>query len=188
MKPRMIALTGCIGSGKSTVAKILSQEYSFDVVDCDALAKEVAQDADVLSEVAALLGEECVVDGQLKRKKVREIVFADAEMHRKYSALFFDRVKSLLQQRTKGLQTVFVEIPVLSAFEWDWSEVWLVESSTDKCVGRVVSRDGVSEDNVNDILVRQSVCEAYTLKIENNGSMSDLCALVRKALENANLI
>ena len=188
MKPRMIALTGCIGSGKSTVAKILSQEYSFDVVDCDVLAREVAEDSDVLAEISALLGKNCIVDGKLDRKKVRETVFADAELHKRYSALFFEKVKKLLQQRVEGLQTVFVEIPVISAFEWDWYEVWLVDSARDKCVSRVVSRDSVSEENVGNILSRQPACKTFTRIISNDGTVDDLRAQLTLALRQAHII
>ena len=187
MRHRHIALTGFIGSGKSTVANILSQEYSFHVVECDALARDVANDPMVLSQIAALLGADCVTDGKLNRKKVREIVFADPELYKQYSTLFFDRVRELLEKRTEGLETVFVEIPVLSAFSWDWNEVWHVESSTDNCVNRVVVRDGVSTRDVHNILARQTT-DKFTRIIPNNGSIDDLRLEVKKALQDAKLV
>lgn len=188
MKPRMIALTGCIGSGKSTIAKILSHEYNFDVVDCDALARELAENSEVLSEISAMLGEECVSDGHLNRKKVREIVFGDTELYKKYNAIFFERIKALLQQRTAGLQTVFVEIPVLSAFSWNFDEIWLIDSEKDSCIVRASRRDGVSEENIDSILSRQEICQTYTRRICNYGSLSDLRAELDKALYSSGLI
>lgn len=188
MKPKTIAITGCIGSGKSTVAKILVEEYSFDVIDCDQLAREVANDSAVLAQISLLLGTECVTDGKLNRRKVREIVFSDAELHKKYSAVFFERVKSLLMQRVKGLAIAFVEIPVLDAFLWDWQEIWFVESPRESCVKRVVLRDGVSEGNVFDILARQQSFENFTRKIVNDGTLDDLRAQVNVALLDAKLL
>ena len=59
MKRNAIALTGGIGSGKSAVGDYLRQK-GFVVIDCDKIARQVANDSQVQQKVIALLGEQFV--------------------------------------------------------------------------------------------------------------------------------
>lgn len=176
MKRKVIALTGKIGSGKSAVSAIL-RDLGCKTIDCDELAKQVAMSPKVVAQVEQLLGSEFVANGQLNRKAIREIVFGNKQLLNKYQAIFFDGVKELLASVIDNLQndckTVFVEIPVLDAFDYDWDEVWRVESSEQNCVARVTARDGVSADNVLTTLNSQKAY-ACTRVIENNGSLEQL--------------
>ncbi len=183
MKPNVIALTGKIGSGKSTVARILS-DRGFKVVDCDVLSRRVAEEEEVLQQVRALLGADSVVDGKLNRKFVRAKIFADKQLHSSYSAIFWDRIKKKLCNEVRcGEDVVFVEIPVIDAFDFDWDEIWLVECSVENTVNRVAARDAVSEENVLAVLSRQSSGSHCTRKIVNDGSFDDLESNVDLALQ-----
>lgn len=188
MKHKVVAVTGGIGSGKSSVAYIL-QEMGFSVIFCDKLAAEAANDADLLNKVRLLLGEWCVTDGKLNRKAVREKVFNSDELYDEYSRLFWRHTELRLLEEVDLAETeaVFVEIPVLSAFDFEWYEIWLVESDREVCVQRAVSRDGVSVKNILSIMARQPVCQKYTRKIPNYGSLNDLKTQVAEALRAAEI-
>lgn len=67
--PQRWGLTGNIGSGKSSVARLLESKGAA-VIDADALARAATQDPQVLASIAEKLGEQLVVDGQLDRKSV----------------------------------------------------------------------------------------------------------------------
>lgn len=188
MKRRLIALTGRIGSGKSAVAAILRQ-LGYDTVDCDDLAKQVATQREIVDRVERLIGVESVENGQLNRKYIRETVFKDANLLKTYQQIFFDGVRALLVEKLATLQdaqAVFVEIPVLDAFEMDWDEVWRVEASQRLSVARVVARDGVSAESVTDTLARQSAYDC-TRVIVNDGSLDELTAAVKNALASSGL-
>ncbi|MCH5153127.1 MAG: dephospho-CoA kinase [Clostridiales bacterium] len=175
MKRKVIALTGKIGSGKSAVSRIL-RNLGYETVDCDELAKQVAKKPEVVKRVEQLLGSECVVDGELNRKAIRETVFSDANLLKQYEQIFFDGVKALLTEKLatlKDAKAVFVEIPVLDAFFFNWDEIWRVESSEQACISRVVKRDNVSAENACATLNSQKVYSC-TYVIENNGSMEQL--------------
>ena len=189
MKRKVVALTGKIGSGKSAVAQILRQ-MGYETVDCDELAKQVAEDTEVLASIEQLLGSRSVDNGKLNRKYVRETVFNDETLLKTYQQIFFERVQTLLTEalaRLGGNKTVFVEIPVLDAFVFDFDEVWRVESSEQNCVCRVVARDEVSADNVTATLNRQKTYDCVWV-IENNGDLDMLAQSVRTALANRQLI
>ena len=188
MKRKVIALTGGIGSGKSEVARIL-REMGYSTVDCDVLAKQVADDPNVIAGVEQLLGSEFVQDGKLNRKAIRDKVFADGNLLLMYQALFFDGVKRLLQEYLliTDSETVFVEIPILDAFEFNWDEAWCVESDETTRISRVTVRDGISEESVKRTLERQKQYSNCTRVIYNNGTLDELKATVMKILVESNL-
>lgn len=187
MKPKVIALTGPIGSGKSQVARIL-RELGHKTVDCDIIARQIADDPEVVGQVAELLGEQYVSDGKLNRKLIRERVFADGELLSKYQSLFFGKVRDRLHGIVAQTESaLFVEIPVFDAFDFCWDGVWLVQCDRDKSVERVTRRDGVAADNVSAILDKQRQ-PAPTYVILNNGTLSELEQAVTAALGAMGLV
>lgn len=184
MKRKVVAITGGIGSGKSEVTSIL-RKLGYETVSCDELGKTVAAFPEVIKKVGILLGSDYVKDGQLNRKAIRQKVFADSELLAKYNAIFFGEIKRLLTERLQNVKaTVFVEIPVFDAFAFDFDAVWLVEANVENRIERAVNRDGALRKNLEDIVNSQKICETYTCKIPNNGSLQDLETEVKKALHN----
>lgn len=188
MKRKVIAVTGGIGSGKSQVARVL-RTLGYKTVDCDVIAKQIADDPELIGKVERLLGTECVTNGKLNRKVIREKVFADEILLGQYQALFFDGVKQrLIDILQMTAETVFVEIPILDAFELHWDEVWRVESDEATRIERVQARDNVSAESVSNTIARQKHYANCTRVIANNGSLDDLTDAVKKALAESKLI
>ena len=159
MKRKVIAITGGIGSGKSTVAQILQQQ-GYKVVFCDVLARQAGESRQVVDSVKKLLGESYVKNGKLDRKAIRQRVFAD----------------------------VFVEIPVFDAFDFPWDSVWLVKSNRETQIARVVARDGSSRQNVGEIIAKQSFVNVRpNIVIQNDGTAEDLKSQVAQALQKEGL-
>jgi len=74
----IIGLTGGIGSGKSTVAKIFAQ-LGIPVLDADATAKAIMnEDHSVKTKLIELFGEDAYKENQLNRPYIAQIVFEDA--------------------------------------------------------------------------------------------------------------
>ena len=72
-----IGLTGGIGSGKSTVAKIF-QVLGIPIFDADSVAKSIMnEDAHLKKQLIAVFGEQTYSDGILNRPYLASIVFAD---------------------------------------------------------------------------------------------------------------
>lgn len=187
MKRNAIALTGGIGSGKSAIGNYLRQK-GFAVVDCDQLSREVATHPQVKQKVLDLLGDDFVVNGELDRAKIRSVVFQNEQLHKQYSQVFFDRIKDVLLERVNQSQnTVFVEIPLLDAFDFPWQQIWLVERDVESRISSVIERDNVSRQNVLDILSKQKTFTNYTIKIDNNGTLDDLHTQIDNLLQANNL-
>lgn len=184
MTHKVIAITGTIGSGKSTVAKYLKNK-GYTVIDCDQLGKQVAQNRDVLDQIQSLLGAQCInPDGTLNRAVTRQTLFqSSTQTKQAYNQIFFDRIASLVRQSVDNSQKeiVFVEIPVLDAFEYPWYSVWRVESTTDYQLSRVCVRDNVSRQSVLLVLNSQKKYNADTV-INNNGTLAQLYAQIDSLL------
>ena len=188
MKRKVVALTGTIGSGKSEIAGIL-RTWGYKTVDCDLLAKQYADSSEVVSQVEQLLGSECVSDGKLNRRAIRQKVFNDENLLKQYERIFFDGVRQLLTDTLQAMdyEVVFVEIPVLDAFPFEFAEIWRVEADREVQVSRVISRDNVTVENAQSILARQRNYDNVTRVIVNNGSLDELSKKVKQALLDSKL-
>ena len=188
MKRKVVAVTGGIGSGKSQVCAIL-REMGFTTIDCDDLARQLANDKAVIAAVERLLGSDCILDGAINRAKVREIVFKDADLLKKYDEIFFERVRQRLIELIERIDgSVFVEIAVIDAFEFPFDEIWLIESEPNVQIERVKARDGVTEQNVRNIMSKQRFNAAFTRILPNNGSIDELKNQVVSALKDAQIV
>ena len=183
MKRKVVALTGTIGSGKSEVARIL-RTWGYETVDCDHLARQCADSPEVVFQVERLLGSDCIANGKLNRPAIRDKVFKDERLLRQYNQIFFDGVRQLLTDTLQSIdeQVVFVEIPVLDAFQFDFAEIWRIEADKSTQINRVTARDSVTAENVFNILNRQKKYENVTRVIVNNGTLEELEAAVKNAL------
>lgn len=184
MKRKVVAITGKIGSGKSCVGNCLRQK-GFAVMDCDDIARQVADSPAVIQDVENLLGNAAVVDGKLNRSYIRNVIFCDDILLKKYNAIF-DKVLSdeIVSKINSVKQTViFVEIPLIDRVNYPWSSVWVVCSDDQARYSRVAARDNVSENNAKSVSQSQQDyhCENCVI-IDNCGSLHDLEVKVETAL------
>nr|VUD33648.1 dephospho-CoA kinase [Raoultella sp. NCTC 9187] len=93
-----VALTGGIGSGKSTVADAFSY-LGVNVIDADVIARQVVEPGTpALLAIAARFGQQMINDdGTLNRRSLRERIFAHAEDKTWLNAL----LHPLIQQETR---------------------------------------------------------------------------------------
>ncbi|MFV0319053.1 MAG: dephospho-CoA kinase [Microbacterium sp.] len=116
----LIALTGGIASGKSTIARRLS-EHGATVIDADALVREVQQPGSpVLAELAAAFGRDILrADGSLDRAALGARAFGDPEQLARLNAIVHPAVRALSAQRLAEARTadpagvVVYDVPLL---------------------------------------------------------------------------
>lgn len=113
---RIIALTGGIGAGKSLVAQYFS-ELGARVVDADQLSRvAIERGSDGFDEVLLRFGESILRDGDIDRKALAEIIFADASARADLEAIVHPRVRELFSDVLADLapdETLIYEIPLL---------------------------------------------------------------------------
>jgi dephospho-CoA kinase len=182
---RLIGLTGGIGSGKSTVARMLAARGA-TVVDADLLAREVVEPGTPgLAEIAAEFGPGVLLpDGRLDRAALGAVVFADAARRETLNSITHPRVGALMQERVatalgSEAPLVVVDVPLLfegsrqSTFEGVML-VWVPEPMQ---LQRLVERDGMSEGEARRRIAAQMPIdrkrELATWVIDNSGTVAE---------------
>ena len=100
---RLVGLTGNIGSGKSTVARLFAAR-GVPVIDADGLLREVqAPGQPAHAEIAAAWPEAVAPDGGIDRKRLGAIVFADPAARKRLEAITHPRIQELSRARAAAL-------------------------------------------------------------------------------------
>ncbi len=149
----IIGITGGIGSGKSVVSRILRLN-GFPVYDCDLEAKRLMTCNDGLRQsLLEILGEGVYLpDGSLDRRFVSERIFADAQLLKRVNGAVHAKVKEdfLDYADREKSEMVFCESAILSTSGFDTfcDGIWLVTAPDDVRCRRVMSRNGMREEEV----------------------------------------
>jgi dephospho-CoA kinase len=142
---KIIALTGGIGAGKSTVAQFFS-ELGANVVDADHLARiAIERGSEGFDEVIARFGESILSNGDINRKALAEIVFSDPDSKRDLEAIVHPRVQKLFAQAiidNEPAGNLIYEIPLLvetdAANKFDF--IVTVEADEELRIERLLAR------------------------------------------------
>ena len=150
----VIGLTGGIGSGKSTVCDMLRAKGGA-VVYADLVGHEVYRPGTaVWDEVVAAFGREVLAaDGEIDRRKLGGIVFADPQARRRLNAITHPPMRRLMAERLDELRRQGVRVAVLEAallIEAGWTdltdEVWLTLAPPAVAAQRLMERSGLSRE------------------------------------------
>lgn len=184
-----VALTGGIGSGKSTVAGFLAERGAF-IVDADAIAREIVEPGQpALEEIVKSFGARVLrPDGRLDRGALAQIVFADPQALARLNAITHPRIATLSAQRLDAVPAdavVVYDMPLLAeqgpAALQGWDAIVVVDAPEDLRVSRLVAR-GLSADDAQARVRAQASREARlaiaTHVLDNSGSESGLRAQV----------
>ncbi len=187
-----VGLTGGIGSGKSTVARVWT-ECGALVIDADASAREaVAPGTPALAQIAALWPEVITVSGELDRPGLGRIVFADDEARHHLEAIVHPAVRAIALERERMAapdQVIVHMVPLLFEVGYDQrcDMTVLVVAPVDERIARVCERDRLAPDEVRARMARQIDPDAARARadivIENAGDLARLERQARKVYE-----
>ena len=186
-----IALTGGIASGKSTVAEAF-QKRGVPIFDADIVARDLVKPGQpALAEIASAFGGAMLtVSGELDRRRMRELVFADAGARRQLERILHPKVRDVLLTAAGAgseLDYRILVIPLLVELHdaYIWVDRTLVIDVPFKTqVGRVMRRDGISRDAALRIIAVQASREQRLALaddvIDNSGPEAGLAATVER--------
>ncbi|MGG4350287.1 dephospho-CoA kinase [Bacillus licheniformis] len=191
----VIGLTGGIASGKSTVAQMF-QQCGITVVDADVIAKEaVEQGMPAYQKIAETFGEGVLLEtGDIDRRKLGEIVFANEEKRLQLNAIVHPEVRKLMiKQRDEAIRAgerfVVLDIPLLyeSGLEHLTDKVIVVWVPMELQLERLMKRNRLNKDEaLNRIHAQQSLDEKKKRAdavIDNSGSLKDTEAQLHQLLD-----
>lgn len=186
---RRIGLTGGIGSGKSTVARMFA-ELGAHVIDADAVAREVVEPR--TPGLAALVEEfgNGILDGdRLDRTALAQIVFEDEGARTRLNAIIHPLIGARTAELIAALppDAVFLhDVPLLVELHLEnaYDLVVVVDAPDDVRVSRLVER-GLSEDDARARIATQATREqrlaVADVVIDNSGDLDQLREQVRSA-------
>lgn len=161
-----IGLTGGIGSGKSTVASMLSNMGAV-VMDADAISRQLtAPGGKALEAIAQTFGSHMIgADGAMDRQAMRALVFANPGARQQLEAIIHPLVTQTIRQQAQaavdaGARAVVLDIPLLveGADRWrkEVDKILVVDCTEDTQIERVMQRSGLQREEVQRIIAQQA--------------------------------
>ncbi|SES07813.1 dephospho-CoA kinase [Gracilibacillus ureilyticus] len=150
----IIGLTGNIASGKSTVSRILAEDYYLPVIDADVVSRKVVEPGEAaLARISEVFGSEVLQeDGTLDRKKLGQIVFSDAGKRKQLDAIVHPAVREQMQLEkerliAEGYEVIVMDIPLLFENNLTYlvDKTIVVYTKESIQLKRLMDRNGLSE-------------------------------------------
>lgn len=157
----LVGLTGGIAAGKSTVAECWRNLGAIEI-DADLLAREaVAPGTKGLAQVVAEFGGEVLSNGELDRKTLARIIFADAAKRARLEAILHPIIKQLASEKVTALPDDAIAVytvPLLIEANVDlpFNKIVTVEAPREAQLERLLKNRGMSPDEANQRLAAQA--------------------------------
>ena len=187
----IVALTGGIGSGKSTVGQIF-EDLGAIVADSDQLARDVVErGTNGFDQIIAAFGDEVLKNGDLNRAALGELVFKDPAKRKQLEQITHPLIRkafSKIVESSKGDSIVVNQIPLLveSNHDYKFDHVITISASEDVRIERLLKR-GMNLNQIKQRLQAQSTDaqreEISDSIIRNDKSQAELLPEVEKVWE-----
>ncbi|MDK4249126.1 dephospho-CoA kinase [Corynebacterium pseudodiphtheriticum] len=192
---KIIGLTGGIGSGKSTVARIL-QEHGFPIVDADLIAREIVEPGQPsLAELAKEFGEDILnADGSLDRGLLASRAFTNKGTTQRLNNITHPRINQRTQElfdeaRENGAEAVIYDMPLLidKGLHKDMDATIVVHAAEHVRLERLTTKRGLDVDDVRRRINAQIDDETRKhyadILLDNNGTEEDLTQQIAQAVD-----
>mgnify|MGYP000881741337 CR=1 FL=1 len=191
----VVGLTGGIGSGKSTVSRIL-QKKGYPLIDLDKISHEVIEYPEVIEKLVKAFGEDILDEnGKISRRKLGAVVFGNGnkEKLREINSIMHPVILAEMRRQVRLLEKinkiVFVEIQLLFEVKWEkeFDVILLVYADRETQIKRVMERDGRTFEEVEKIINSQINLEEKKKKsdyvIDNTKKIEEVELEIEKILE-----
>jgi len=180
----IVALTGTIGTGKTTVSDLFG-ELGIEIIDADIIARELTTtNKNIITAIIAYFGQEILNNMlQIDRKKLQQIIFNDKEKKLWLEQLIHPKVQQIIKQKILSIKSPYaiIVLPIVrnkSIDLYSISSIVTISCDRETQLNRVMQRDHINKDIVHKIIISQKQenkpCALDQYKIENNGSIESL--------------
>ena len=144
----ILGITGGTGSGKTTLLST-AQSLGFQVLDCDKIYHELLETDPALLAAIETRFPGTVVSGQLQRKKLGAVVFADPQALADLNAITHNAVRQAVEARLIAGNNIAIDA------------IALFESGLDRLCDVTVAVTAPEEQRVQRLMAREGITEAY---------------------------
>ena len=193
MKKKVIALTGGIAVGKSTVSDYL-KSLGYEVIDADLISREIAAEGtEGLAQIIAVFGEKYMrADGSLDRKALGAHVFADPAELKRLEEITIPLIEQEIDKKVAESmgETVFVDGATIieNGLQGKFAEIWVVGTDEKTQLERLRARDNLSEDEAfkrvqsqMPLAEKRKYAQVY---LDNSGTIKEIYSQVDQALKD----
>ena len=189
---RKIGLTGGMGSGKSSVAKLLIQMLGGKHIDADQVCRKILEpNGEGWQAFIEAFGNEYQLDDKrINRPKLRNAIFSDDLFRKEVNGIIHPIVKKNIINEMESLlefsrnSMIIVEVPLLYEVKWEdiFDTVIVVYADSEVCLNRLMDRDGLDRTQAKEAMECQMKLSEKALKadhvIDNSGNILDTQAQV----------
>lgn len=160
-----IGLTGGIGSGKSTVAELLSS-FGARIIDADAISRDLTLvGGKAIALISQTFGPSYIdADGAMDRAKMRSLVYSDAVARSTLEAILHPMIRSSIQLQTNNAmldncKLIVYDVPLLvESPHWreQVDQLLIVDTTPEIQISRVMNRSGMTALQVEKIIASQA--------------------------------
>jgi dephospho-CoA kinase len=211
---KVLGVCGGIGSGKSAACNLLVTKLNcLTHIDTDSIAHSVYEpDSKALHDIVAEFGTDVVLDsGEIDRKKLGSIVFADDNAMKRLERIVWPHVKTKIQERIAVVKSAWnsedSKIPIIVVeaavlLDADWNEfldgVWFISASQKVAIARLQNKRGLSVVEAEKRILAQKGRRGIgnlqhevdsgvvSAVIENDGTLEDLMKILAEKLPDSN--
>ncbi len=178
----IVGITGGSGTGKSTACRFFEQK-GWLIIDADSVAREVcSKGTKCLQEIKSEFGEKIIDEnGNLKRKELGEIVFADKSRLDKLNSITHKYIVEEIKNRAKNKdRNIVIDAPLLleTGLDGICDKTLCVLADEDIRISRICKRDSISVETAKNRIASQKDDSYYRDRCDfwvmNNGTEDEL--------------
>ncbi|MCM8817948.1 MAG: dephospho-CoA kinase [Candidatus Omnitrophica bacterium] len=190
-KSCIVGITGILGSGKTTVSNII-KDMGFKVISCDEIVQKLLNKKFIIKRIEKIFGSDVLIGENLNRKKIRKIIFDDAEKKEKLEKLIhpfvFDKIKKEIFDTKKKGGIIFIEIPLLfeTKSEFLFDKIIVVSSRLKEIKERLKNKylkEEIEKIWKSQISLTHKKKEADYI-VDNSGSILKTQKCVKRIIQN----
>lgn len=189
----LIAITGGIGSGKSTALEIINK-LGYKSFNADLIYRQLLNDESFVIKISNFFNIKPINENgklSLDKTALSNIVFNDKEQLKKLDSITHPAIMDEMTKQAKSFnEMVFCEVPLLyeGGFESLFDYVFIISRNDNQRIDYTAKRDGKTYEQVKKIIENQFdytkiIPNEHTFIIENNGQIENLMEKIKVAIE-----